>query len=106
LFAVAVAAHKREKEAAVNSDRLMIWRFAAAPKELRSLHCEQGTPEWLVWIPRALTCPDLDELILRGSTPKEVARYETPEHDIVYIGMSHLDRLSQGLRRLHCGNDD
>ena len=83
----------------MKSDRLMIWRFAAAPKTLRSLHREKATPEWLVWIPRALTCPDLDELILRGGTPEQVARYETPEGDIVYVGTSQLDRLSQGLRR-------
>lgn len=81
----------------VKSDRLMIWRFAAAPKALQSLHSEPDSPEWLVLIPRALSGADLDEAILRGSKPGQVARYETPEGDIVYIGTSELDQLSQGL---------
>lgn len=83
----------------MKADRLMIWRFAAAPQTLKSLHREQGTPEWLVWIPRALISPDLDEMILRGGAPEQVARYETPEGDIVYVGTSQSDRLSQALVR-------
>jgi hypothetical protein len=66
----------------------MVWRFAAAPKALKSFHREPETPEWLVLIPRALTGPDLDLAILRGAKPGQVARYETPDGDIVYIGTS------------------
>ena len=69
-------------------DRLMVWRFADAPKALKSLHCEPETPEWLVLIPRDLDGTDLDVAILRGAKPGQIARYETPDGDIVYIGTS------------------
>jgi len=84
----------------MKSDRLMIWRFAAAPETLRALHHEADAPEWLVLIPRALSGADLDEVILRGSKPGQVARYETLDGDIVYVGTSQLDGLSQGLAAL------
>ena len=84
----------------MKSDRLMIWRFAAAPEMLRALHHEAETPEWLVLIPRALSGADLDEVILRGSKPGQVARYETLDGDIVYVGTSQLDGLPQGLAAL------
>ena len=69
-------------------DRLMVWRFADAPKALQSLHPEPETPEWLVLIPRDLDGTDLDVAILRGAKPGQIARYETPDGDIVYIGTS------------------
>jgi hypothetical protein len=81
----------------VKSDRLMIWRFAAAPETLKAFHHDSEAPEWLVLIPRALSGADLDEVILRGSKTGQVTRYETPDGDVVYIGTSQLDRLSQGL---------
>jgi len=84
----------------MKSDRLMIWRFEAAPEILRSLHQEAEAPEWLVLIPRALNGPDLDEVILKGAKPGQVTRYETPEGDTVYVGTSQLDGLPQGLAAL------
>jgi hypothetical protein len=84
----------------MKSDRLMIWRFEAAPEMLRALHREADTPEWLVLIPRALNGPDLDEVILKGAKPGQVARHETLDGDIVYIGTSQLDGLPQGLAAL------
>jgi hypothetical protein len=88
---------QNERRPAVKSDRLMIWQFTAAPENLRLLHRDLDAPEWLVWIPRALSGADLDEAILRGSKPGHVARYETPDGDIVYIGTSQLNRIAQGL---------
>jgi hypothetical protein len=100
-FCVKMVSHvfsrRTEGGPAVKSDRLMIWRFAAAPETLKAFHNEPETPEWLVLIPRALSGADLDEVILGGSKTGRVTRYETPDGDIVYIGMSQLDRLSQGL---------
>ena len=84
----------------MKSDRLMIWRFADAPKTLRALHCKAETPEWVVLIPRALSGADLDDAILQGAQPGQLARYEMPDGDIVYLGTSRLDRLTQGLAAL------
>ena len=78
-------------------DRLMVWRFPAAPESLRSLHVGPGTPEWLVLVPASLSGTDIDEAILRGSKPGEVARYVTPDGDIVYTGTSQLNQLPQSL---------
>jgi hypothetical protein len=81
----------------VQVDRLMVWRFPAAPENLKALHCGPETPEWLVLVPAALSGADLDETIVRGSMPGEVARYEAPNGDIVYIGTSQLNRLPESL---------
>jgi hypothetical protein len=70
----------------VKSDRLMMWRFTAAPKTLKSLHRKPGTPDWLVFVPGALCGADLDDAILHKGKPGHVARYETPDGDIVYMG--------------------
>lgn len=84
----------------MKSDRVMIWRFADAPEMLRGLHHAPEAPEWLILIPRALNGPDLDEMIVRGAKAGQVARYETPDGDTVYIGTSQLDGLPQGLAAL------
>lgn len=79
----------------MKSDRLMMWRFAAAPKTLKSLHRKSGTPDWLVFVPRSLSGADLDDAILHKGTPGQVARYETPDGDIVYMGTARTaDRPS------------
>jgi len=84
----------------VEQDRLMLWRFAAAPKSLQSLHCEAETPEWLLLIPRSLVGSDLDDVIVQGAKPGQVVRYETADGDIVFIGTSQLDGLSRNLAAL------
>jgi hypothetical protein len=73
----------------------MMWRFTAAPKTLKSLHRTPDTPDWLVFVPRALTGTDLDDAILHGAKPGQVARYETPAGDVVYIGKAKLSSLSE-----------
>lgn len=62
----------------------MVWRFAEAPAKFRSLHTHSGEPDWLVFVPRAMQSPDVDEAIARGAI--SVRRYDTPQGDIVYIG--------------------
>jgi hypothetical protein len=72
----------------------MMWRFTAAPKALQSLHRAAEKPDWLVFVPRALSGSDLDDAILRGAKPGQVARYETPKGDIVYVGTTQLSGLT------------
>jgi hypothetical protein len=67
----------------------MTWRFASAPATLKSLHHGPGTPDWLVLVPSALGGADLHEAIMQGS--KQVARYDTPDGDSVYVGTSQPD---------------
>jgi hypothetical protein len=76
---------KRERPA-VKWDRIMIWRFTDAPQALQSLHRESEIPEWLTLVPRALAGTDLDVAILGGAKSGKIARYETPDGDIVYVG--------------------
>ena len=84
----------------MESDRVMIWRFASAPESLRALHHNADTPEWLVLIPHSLDGPDLDEAILQGARPGQVTRYLTTDGDAVYVGTSQLDGFTQGLATL------
>jgi hypothetical protein len=93
-------APEREKSITMKSDRLMVWRFEAAPKVLKALHREAETPGWLLLIPGALDGPDLDEIIRKGAKPGQVTRYTTPDGDTVYIGTSDSDGLARGLAAL------
>ena len=77
----------------MKSDRLRMWRFTAAPKALRSLHRSEDEPEWLVLVPQTLVGTDLDEAIVKGAKIGQVARYDTPKGDVVYVGTSQLGRL-------------
>jgi hypothetical protein len=79
----------------VKLDRLMMWRFAAAPKALRSLHRGPGTHEWLVFVPHSLSGTDLDDAIVSPAETGKVARYETPRGDIVYVGSTKLAGLPE-----------
>lgn len=89
-------ASKRVKSA-IESDRIMIWRFADAPAKLRALHARSGEPDWLVFVPRCVHSPDVDEEIARGAT--FVSRYDTAEGDIVYIGTASRSSASPRSRR-------
>jgi hypothetical protein len=76
----------------IEPDRIMTWRFSKAPKELRSLHRGVEPPEWLVTIPRALRGPDVDDIILADWPRESVTRHETPEGDLVYIGVGKVSK--------------
>ena len=78
----------------------MIWRFEDAPEILKSLHRKTETPEWLVLVPCALSGTDLDQLIVQGAIPEQIARYETSDGDIIYIGTSKCEELQKGTRPL------
>lgn len=71
----------------MQSQRIMVWRFALAPEPLRAMWDAFGRPEWLALVPRSLCSPDLDREIRRQG----VSRCETDEGDFVYAGMSPVD---------------
>ena len=90
-----LAVGERTGRLVVKRDRVRMWRFTDAPNTLQSLHRTPGTPEWLVFVPRALRGTDLDDVILHPSEPGQVARYETPKGDIVYVGSTRFSGLSE-----------
>ena len=70
-------------------DRIMIWKFAEAPPELRALNTNPEAPEWLALVPKALNSPDIDAAIQKHAG-EGVLRFETSGGDAVYIGGSPL----------------
>lgn len=69
---------------ASDANRIRIWKFAEAPKRLRSL---QGAPlgsGWVVFVPRAIWGHDIEELIVKEAERDNVLRREMPNGDIVY----------------------
>jgi hypothetical protein len=73
----------------VRANRILIWRFAAAPAFLQLL-CEGSTnpPEWLVLVPQSMSALDLDAVILGRAEPSCIARYQMESGDVVYAGTS------------------
>ena len=65
------------------TNRIVIWRFRAAPRELQLLHHGAPAPEWLVFVPRSIRSQDLDTMILRQGG---VTRHQTLDGDLVYAG--------------------
>jgi hypothetical protein len=66
---------------------IKIWRFATAPKELRSLFSSGSAPEWLALVHRSLRGTEVEKLLQNG--PPGMAaneRRETPAKDVVYSG--------------------
>ena len=69
-------------------NRIVTWRFAEAPAHLRSLHTKAVAPDWVVLVPRALQSSDVEEAIKGGAI--SVACYDTPDGDLVYMGMTSV----------------
>ena len=76
----------------------MIWRFSAAPENLRSLHISSVEPEWLVLVPPSIHDPVVVEAIIGGA--ESVCRYEAPGGGVVYVGMSSADLVAESLASL------
>jgi hypothetical protein len=68
------------------SDRLMIWKFDAAPAALRLLREGSETPSWVALVPKAIHTADLDEAILAQTGPGGASRFAIDNGDVVYIG--------------------
>lgn len=75
-------------------NRIRIWRFAKAPRELRSLHGFSDA-EWLVLIPRLIWGIDLEDVIRERADPGSLSRYETPNGDVVYTGRRRVCQVLQ-----------
>ncbi len=87
-----------DSSASMKSSRIMVWRFTEAPRRLRVLHRDLPPPEWLVLVPQALICSDLDESITRRAESSRVSRYKTPAGDAVYTGTSPMNQAGKHLR--------
>jgi hypothetical protein len=72
----------------LNLDRMLVWSFTRAPRELQTLHSGPVSPDWLVLVPRGLGGPDLEDVISGTMESASIARYETDLGDIVYTGRS------------------
>ncbi len=74
-------------------DRLMVWKFDAAPAEYRGLSRRGGSPTWVALVPASMDGPDL-ELTIRtqvGHLGLEICRIASG--DVVYIGSSDVTEL-------------
>ena len=67
--------------------RIQIWRPSDAPKEVRSLYDGPGTPLWIAVVPRKLSGPDLDDVIVQNQGAANVSRYIAKNGDVVYVGI-------------------
>jgi hypothetical protein len=68
---------------------IRIWRFAAAPKELKSLFKLKGgrEPAWLALVSRALRGTDVERFLQeRTKALPAVEPHETFAKDVVYCG--------------------
>ena len=71
----------------------MVWKFDAAPADLRALHNGEGLPKWVAFIPGALYGLDLEEAFLAQNRPVGPDRYQTKAGDFVFIGSCDLLHL-------------
>jgi hypothetical protein len=63
----------------------MTWRFADAPKVLRSLHVSSDEPEWLIFVPASVQASDVDQAVRFVGC---VSCYPAGDGSLVYIGMA------------------
>ena len=68
------------------SDKVMVWKFDAAPPELQALHRSGETPHWIALVPAAINGPDLDAAIGTQTGLDGMEKYKTKTGDVVYIG--------------------
>lgn len=74
----------------MKSNRILIWRFADAPDELRRLFSESQMPEWVMLAPRAMCGEDLDQAVRRQADQLILSRHEMPNGDVVYAGLPRM----------------
>ena len=71
----------------------MVWKFDAAPADLRVLGGAAGSPRWLALVPAAMHGPDLELAILTQVGSAGLERCQTAAGDVVYIGSSDVTEL-------------
>lgn len=74
-------------------NRIKIWQFTKAPRELRSLHDRPGLFEWLALIPAPMWGSDLEDAIRERAEPGSLSRHQTLNGDFVYVGRSRGTRV-------------
>lgn len=66
-------------------ERIQVWPFDHAPRDLRKMHTGHDAPEWLLLIPASLRHRRFEDWI-RNRKSLNVRQYNTELGDIVYIG--------------------
>lgn len=74
-------------------NRIMVWKFNAAPAWLQRLYDASQNPEWIVFVPRTIHDADIHKAIFAAANVTTVGRYETDEGDVVYIGNAPLQQI-------------
>jgi hypothetical protein len=74
-------------------DRIMVWKFDAAPARLQRLHDSSVSPEWMVLIPRRIYHADIDKAIIENGNAVAISRYETEENDVIYVGDAPVQQI-------------
>jgi hypothetical protein len=77
----------------MKSDRIVVWKFALAPAELRRMHKDPKRPAWVALIPLAVHAADVDQAIRSQAGPEGVFQYETARGDVVYMGYGGLSQF-------------
>ena len=68
-------------------DRVMVWKFDAAPADLQALYTGTGSPRWVALIPAAIHGPDLEAAI---EAQGGVQKHSAGGGDVAYIGASDV----------------
>jgi hypothetical protein len=68
----------------------MVWKFEAAPADLRALYQGAGSPKWLALIPKPIYGADLDATFRTDTETLDLLKRQTQSGDIVYAGSSDV----------------
>ena len=69
-------------------NRVMVWKFDAAPADLRALYQGAHSAKWLALIPRAIYGADLEATIRAHTETIDLDKRLTESGDVVYAGSS------------------
>ena len=81
--------------ATTNFDRVMVWKFDAAPEDLRVLSRARGASHWLAFVPAAMHGPDLELAIRLQVLQPGLEQYRTASGDVIYVGSSDVKQLME-----------
>ena len=72
-------------------NRIMVWKFDAAPAHFQRLHHSSLSPEWMVLVPCGMYQPDIDRAIMENGSI--VNRYVTENKDVIYVGNAQVQLI-------------
>lgn len=81
--------------ATTNFDRVMVWKFDAAPEDLRILSHVGGSSHWLAFVPAAMHGPDLELAIRFQVAQSGLEECRTSSGDVIYVGSSDVQQLME-----------